>query len=231
MKIKILASGSKGNCYLIDDGKNQLLLDAGIPFKTIQSKLNFKTAGIAGVLITHRHGDHSLAVNDLLKRGIRVYGNEDMKCFNSGIRTIEPYHTVGITTFDVTPYPMEHDVECYGYEIYSYITGEKLVYITDTANIPHSFQGMNYLMVEANHDGTILKQNVANGLVQKHLSKRILESHMEINHLIEWLMSQDRNRLLEVYLLHLSDRNSDEKAFKDIMQMLTTACVYCENWQ
>ena len=53
--VRVLASGSSGNCYLIDDEGTKLLFEAGIPFKKIQQGLNFKTSELVGVLISHEH--------------------------------------------------------------------------------------------------------------------------------------------------------------------------------
>ena len=53
--VRVLASGSSGNCYLVDDGSTKLLLEAGIPFKRIQQRLDWKTSELAGVLISHEH--------------------------------------------------------------------------------------------------------------------------------------------------------------------------------
>lgn len=53
--VRVLASGSSGNCYLIDDGRTKLLLEAGIPFKKIRQELDWKTSELAGVLISHEH--------------------------------------------------------------------------------------------------------------------------------------------------------------------------------
>jgi phosphoribosyl 1,2-cyclic phosphodiesterase len=55
MNIKFLASGSKGNCYIVNDGKSTLIIDAGIPFKKIQIGIGFKMSTVDGVLISHEH--------------------------------------------------------------------------------------------------------------------------------------------------------------------------------
>ena len=55
MKIKVLASSSSGNSYLLSSGDQGLLLDAGIPFRNIQKALNFKATELMGCLITHEH--------------------------------------------------------------------------------------------------------------------------------------------------------------------------------
>lgn len=55
MKIKVIASGSKGNCYLIDDGETKLLIECGIPFKQIQIGCDFKLSSVAACLVSHEH--------------------------------------------------------------------------------------------------------------------------------------------------------------------------------
>ena len=78
MEIKVLASGSTGNCYRIGDGKTEILLDAGIPIKQIRIGCDFRLSAIAGAFISHRHNDHSKAVCDLAKAGIDIYAPEDV---------------------------------------------------------------------------------------------------------------------------------------------------------
>ena len=57
-----LASGSSGNCYYLSSGEGGLLIDAGIPTRTIARTLDFQgipiEGHIMGVLVTHEHADH-----------------------------------------------------------------------------------------------------------------------------------------------------------------------------
>lgn len=55
MRIDVYASGSKGNCYRVSDGKESVLIDAGIPLKQIIAASGFSTGGICGCLISHSH--------------------------------------------------------------------------------------------------------------------------------------------------------------------------------
>ena len=57
-----LASGSRGNCYRVNDGSTPLLLEAGIQLKEIQKQLNFRVSELAGCIISHEHKDHSKSV-------------------------------------------------------------------------------------------------------------------------------------------------------------------------
>ena len=65
LKITALASSSAGNCYMIDNGHSRLMIECGIPWRTIKDKLGFELSGISGVLVSHEHGDHSKAVKCL----------------------------------------------------------------------------------------------------------------------------------------------------------------------
>jgi phosphoribosyl 1,2-cyclic phosphodiesterase len=55
LKIEILKSGSKNNCYYISDGKTKLLIECGMAFKKILKGLNYKLSEVYGCLISHEH--------------------------------------------------------------------------------------------------------------------------------------------------------------------------------
>ena len=55
MKIEVIASGSKGNCYKINNEDTALLLECGIPYIKIQEKLNFRLSDIDACFISHEH--------------------------------------------------------------------------------------------------------------------------------------------------------------------------------
>ena len=55
MEIKVLASGSKGNAYMVSDGNTKLLLECGIKYKDIQKGCGFRLSEIKACLISHEH--------------------------------------------------------------------------------------------------------------------------------------------------------------------------------
>ena len=226
MDIKIIASGSSGNAYLIGDGKTHLLLDAGIPFKRIQIGCGFRTSSIDGCLVTHRHGDHAMAIPKLLQRGIAVYSNEDVAGLYPGVQQMEARREFRIGTFRILPFEAEHDVPCYGYQVTSEETGEKLVYITDSAYVRYTFTGLTHIMIEANYDEDIMLDNVTNERIPLSLAERVAGTHMSIDTLIDLLRANDMTKVRQIYLLHLSDNNSDAEAFKKMVQQETGAEVY-----
>ena len=61
MKVCVFASGSGGNCLLLEGGGTNILIDAGISMRRIASGLaqaQLTMRDIGGVLITHEHSDH-----------------------------------------------------------------------------------------------------------------------------------------------------------------------------
>ena len=50
---------------------------------------------------------------------------------------------------------------------------------------------------------------------------RLFESHMSLEHFKQFLSANDISKLKKIYLLHLSDDNSDAEMFKMETQKLT----------
>ena len=209
----------------MDNGETKLLLDAGIPFNQIQIGCDFRVSDISGCLVSHRHGDHAKAIKDLLKRGINVYGPKDLQNINPQISVLKPLIKYNIGSFMIVPFELTHDVECYGYQINS-IGKQKLVYITDTAYVRYTFSELTHVMIEANYDTEIIRKNTLNMDINGNLASRIIQSHMDIKTVEEFLDANDLSKLQQVYLLHLSDSNSNADKFKDRIQKKTGAEVY-----
>lgn len=226
MDIQILASGSSGNCYKVSDGQTSLLLECGISYKEIQKKLNFKLYEVDGCLVSHEHLDHSKAIMELLKSGIDVYTSKGTAApFENDIFKaihVEAEKQFQVGTFDVLPFDTQHDaVEPLGFILYSRVTKEKLLFATDTYYVKYRFGSLNYIMVECNYAIDILRANSEAGRLTLALKNRLLQSHFELSNVKKFLQLNDLSKVKEIYLLHLSDGNSDEKRFKREIQELT----------
>lgn len=81
-------------------------------------------------------------------------------------------------------------------------------------------------MMEANYDPETMEQNVKEGRIHAARAKRTIGSHMSIETVIKTLESFDLSRLQQVYLLHLSNDNSQAADFKRRVQALTGKEVY-----
>ena len=82
MKIKVLASGSKGNSTYIETKKSKILIDIGITYPHLLSELstiNRTPQDLDAILITHTHSDHIKGLQSLVKKtNISVYASPAM---------------------------------------------------------------------------------------------------------------------------------------------------------
>ena len=223
-----IASSSSGNCYHVTDGQTPLLLECGIGFKRIQKSLNFQVTSLAGCLVSHEHGDHSKAVRDMLKAGVDVYmsSGTHRALFPEGTRpphgsrllTARDKLTIG--TWTVLPFDTVHDAaEPLGFLLSS--GGEKFLFATDTAFLKYRFKGLTHIAIECNHQLEILKQNVDNGAVPYSHKARVMKSHFNLANVLKCLAANDLSAVREIYLLHLSDANSNEGEMKTAVQAAT----------
>lgn len=220
MQIDVLASSSLGNAYIVSDGATSILLDAGIPYKELQAKSNFKVNEVAACFLSHEHGDHARAVKDLLKGAIDVYAlSETLTALGVAdhhrTHDVEPLKTYTINTFEIMPVTMHHDVPCIGYMLYSKSTGERLLFVTDTYKITINPQSIDYLIFEVNYQKEIVNRLVNEGKMEASIRARLLFSHYELSKAIKWLSKIDKSRLKRIYVAHLSSGHSNAEQIKN----------------
>lgn len=230
INIKTLASGSSGNAYLIDDGHTQLLLECGIKYRDIQIAMDFKTSNLSGVLISHEHKDHTKGLKDVLRAGIDCYMSEGTAAAEGinhhRIKIVKNKKAFKVGTWTVLPFDVEHDVaEPFGYLLKNE-QGERLLFATDTYYVRYRFNDLTHIMLECNYSMEILEDNIANRVVPLFLKNRLIKSHFSLENVIEFLNANDLSKVQEIHLLHLSDTNSNEKEFKNVIQEVTGKAVY-----
>lgn len=236
MEIEPIASGSTGNCYRISDGKTKILIEAGIPVNRIREGCGFRLSDISGCLISHEHGDHASHAKDLTRYGIDVYTSQGTIEGTQGTRyelhgplvhPVKAMQAFKIRSLTILPFDVEHDAnEPLGFLIKSEMTGEKLLFFTDTFYIKYRFTGVNIIMAECNYNMDQLLKNVDEGITPVFRIQRLAKSHMSLETLEEMLQANDLSRLKQIYLLHLSSDNSNEEVMKQEIQKLTGVEVY-----
>ena len=234
MQIDVLASSSLGNAYIVSDGVTSILLDAGIPYKELQVKSDFKTNEVAACFISHEHQDHSKSVKDLLSVAIDVYAlPETLSALGVSehhrTRDVEPLKPITINTFEIMAITMHHDCPCVGYMVYSNVTNERLFFATDTYKITVNPQGVDYLILEINYQKEIVNNLVNEGKMEASIRARLLFSHFELSKALNWLKKIDRSRLKRIYVAHLSNGHSNAEEIKKAVIVETgVPTVICE---
>ena len=226
MKLKILGSSSKGNCYVLESDTSALIIEAGVRFSEVQKALDFDILKISGLIVSHEHQDHSAYVNEFLNRGIDCYmsaGTMDALMIKSNHLPLltEHGHKFKLGGFQIMSFVVEHDaMEPLGYLIRHPEIGT-LLFATDTHFIKYKFDNLNHIMIEANFDDEIMDDNIINDRIPAVVRNRVAKSHMSIDTVEKMLLANDLSKVRNIVLLHLSDGNSNEANFIDRIENLT----------
>ena len=173
MQFYLLASGSKGNCCVIENEDTKIVIDAGTTQKStisIMKEIDLDKKSISAVFITHTHRDHISAIK--LFYDLPIYAEEDLHLNNQ--RFIAPYDEFDIGSLHIQCIRLSHDSPCMGYIIED--AKIKLVYITDTGYLKTEYyprlQNADVYIFESNHDIGMLMQTKRPTYV-KHVLCRI----------------------------------------------------------
>ena len=174
--------------------------------------------------------DHSKAVKEIMRAGIDCYISagtaEALGISGHRLHIIKAKQQFRIGTWAVLPFDTQHDAaEPLGFLLANQ-DGDKLLYATDTYYIRYKFHGLTHIMVECNYSLDILKRNVEAGAVQRELKSRILKSHFSLENVKKFLQANDLSKVEAIFLLHLSDGNSDAERFKREVMELTGKPTY-----
>ncbi len=161
-----LASGSSGNAMLFQSGRTSLLIDAGLPLRTLAAHLTRRgvgTSDLDAILLTHEHHDHVVGAGALARRTkaplvanpatLAAYGERDALPFAR--REMETGAVIEIGPFQIQSFAVPHDAaETVGYTLQ--VGTQKIAYFTDagtvTQTMRNALQDANLAIVEANHD-------------------------------------------------------------------------------
>lgn len=227
MRFCSIASGSSGNCIYIGSDNTHLLVDAGISGKRIECGLNeMELSGkdMDGILITHEHSDHVKGLGVLARKyGIPIYGTkgtlaEIQKMGSLGNIPSELYHEIradepfSIKDLQVEPLHISHDAA--DPVAYRMDCGDKSAgVITDLGKyddyIVDKIQGLNVLLLEANHDIHMLEV----GTYPYPLKRRILGDRGHLSNELsgKLLCKVLHDQMKTVLLGHLSKENNYEE--------------------
>jgi phosphoribosyl 1,2-cyclic phosphodiesterase len=227
MRCTILASGSKGNCTIIEGQGGAILIDAGLSAKETLERLSNASCTadtIRAVLVTHEHGDHIKGLDVLARKlAVPIYATEgtlnDFLCHRRTstkaltTHTCRAQETFTIDDFTITPFATSHDAaEPCGYVVRE--NGARLGYCTDTGILT-----LQMVSLLKDCDGMVLESNhcpdmLANGPYPESLKRRIRSSRGHLSNRAAAKALQVLGKdVPQVILAHLSEiNNTPERA-------------------
>lgn len=229
MEFQTIASSSSGNAYAVWSDGHCLLLEAGISIKKIAKALGNHLLSANACLISHEHGDHAGHVQQVINAGIPCYmskGTKDALGCRLG-QTLKAGRLLHFCGWHVLPIQTQHDAaEPLGFVISRF--GETLVFATDTFYITQNVIDVTIWALECNYQLDKLQANISSRVVDKAQAKRILQSHMSLEHLEQYLKQQSLASTQEIHLLHMSSRNIDKEYAVQRIKQLTGKPVYAK---
>jgi phosphoribosyl 1,2-cyclic phosphodiesterase len=218
MQLWSFASGSDGNCYLVESEGTRLLVECGRPlFQIVEylESINIQPETLSGVLLTHGHGDHSRSARASAQTyQVPVYASfGTLACLDlpdtSLGRPIQSGKHVSIGEMDVLPFAVPHDCrQPLGFRFESG-TGRSAI-ATDLgwvpANVLRQFRDLDLLVLEANYDPHLLE----NGTYPHFLKQRVASTYGHLSNAAAAgaiAACGDRGPRA-VWLAHLSEQNN-----------------------
>ncbi len=220
MRLKTIASGSKGNCSLVLCGETNLIIDMGISFLTLKKSLEENSLSFdyfTGILITHNHKDHISGLSSLVKKtNLPIYIPEAMY---DGLKEYIPLNRCIFIEdeFTINDVRIElihtsHDAPCSVGYIIEY-NNRSLVYVTDTGYINRKYLakmvGKNAYFIESNHDEVMLMD----GPYPRFLKERVISDtgHLSNATTAKYLKKIVSENTKHIILAHISETNNTEE--------------------
>lgn len=247
VSVQAIASGSNGNCFLIQSEDQAVLIDAGISRKRIVdslNKINVPLSKITGILVTHAHSDHisglpvlkryldapmyatAGTISELYKMGIK---NPEWHTIAKDFSRIEQGKILDIGDFKIITMHAEHDSPgTVGYRIHHKVEntpGVTVSVLTDTGKLNDRdiwrLARSDLLLLESNHNLELLK----NSRRPNYLKSRVRANHLSNDQAADILSNigkyEESKRIKGILLGHLSGECNSPDLIRD----------WVRNWQ
>src|SRR5512140_205338 len=229
LHIRVLGSSSAGNCTVVWDGTQALLIDCGFSprytFRNLRA-IGLGPTNLTGVLITHTHGDHinesvlgylvewripictaKSVADELLKRSpaVKLAAQEGL---------LKTFHddALEVGRFDVGCFEVPHDSPggCYGYAIAHTEGGAKrtVTIATDVGftgeNLRGRFVDADVIVFESNHDPDMLENSGRPDWLKQRIRKIGHLSNQQCAGFLTDVFHHSSRRPSAVVLAHIS---------------------------
>jgi phosphoribosyl 1,2-cyclic phosphodiesterase len=222
-------SSSKGNCHILYNGFDSLMLDCGVNMK----KYNYDVQkyNIKGLLISHCHSDHCKGLKNKTylgnqnvyanKETLDFLGNSIMEYQKKEIKELKLYKISD--NWSIIPIRLLHDVENYGFIIKDNISGMKIAYLTDLGFSENlKISGINIWIIECNHIRSEVEKSLEKCLEEDDSKvayyKRVLgnKGHLSLEDSCRLINNNYNLGLKDVILCHISNAEKDYKRYEEL---------------
>ena len=228
LRVSILASGSSGNCTLIETSQTRLLVDAGLGKRETLRRLTVNeqsTERLDGIVISHEHSDHIGGLAALLAKWcatvyltpathaetLRLLPEPHARRL-ARVDFIEAGRSFAIGDIEVAPFSIPHDAtDPVGFTFRA--NGVKVAVVTDLGYLPelvkHHLRDCDAVVLESNHDIEMLKM----GPYPWHIKQRVMSrtGHLSNDSVSQFLADPEGfdGRPRYLVLAHLSENNNN----------------------
>lgn len=234
LKVHVLASGSRGNAAIVEDAESGLgvLVDCGIckrDFFARCDEAGFDVSRLAGILITHDHGDHTkglpVVARGLAKLGLSptVYALPRVVDASANVRdaaeslplsVMSLGDCVSVAGMQAHVLRTSHDAAASCAFRFEGADGDALGYLTDSGIVtPEAHEGLSgvrILALESNHDLRMLEEGPYPFVVKRRIASDV--GHLSNDQAAAELASLLSARLEAVVAMHVSETNNDYEA-------------------
>lgn len=235
MRLICLGSGSTGNGYILETGKEALMIECGISMQEVKKALDWDLSKIVACIVSHKHQDHAIYLRQVVRSGIKVLALPDVfdRLCGTDLRETEPFckrielmHGYKAGGFRIYAFDLDHSnndyspCPCVGFLVEHEEMG-RLLFVTDTMMLKYSFPGVDHIMIEANYEDDILTRSIEAGITEVSQRSRLHASHLELRQTAKILQRPEFKDAQNIILLHLSSRNSDPVLFRSTIEEAT----------
>jgi len=217
MELSIIASGSNGNCYLLQSAGVSVLFDAGKSFSETARRmaaLGKDIQAVDGIVLSHAHGDHYQGIGPIARRlRIPVYVRKEVyAACRRRLGPVEVCHFENgfrIGNMEITPVETSHDVTSCGFVV------GRLGIFTDTgcvtSQMKEVIRDLDAVLLESNYDEEMLMS----GPYPLDLKERIASDRGHLsNEDASDFIRRYGDHLSQVFLAHLSETNNSTDKVK-----------------
>ncbi len=214
----VLGSGSRGNCFAVESEGIALLIDAGFSARKIErraERAGFDLGQVAGIALTHEHGDHACGAPLLARRlGVPVLTAPGTWRRLASVMDDAEHRPLGLCTgielgpFTIEACPTSHDaaeplaIAVRGPDGAS--VGIAYDLGRPTTAVRYLLRKLTAIVLEANHDEVQLRTSDYPSVVQRRISGSA--GHLSNRAAAELLAGLHHPGLLAVVLAHLSEQ-------------------------